>query len=394
MNTPLIPADVQAVLTLVQTSPDAPGVFDAFFTVLENASDSGVVIAALGALDRTKITDHDQCRRIADLLTAAGDTELAETWRSVPDEDAGNVVALRPETGASSRPRPTGPQITFDDIAGLEKVKDQIRRKIIKPFENPGLFQKYKRKAGGGVLMYGPPGCGKTMLARAVAHQANASFVEVRAAEILDRYIGVAEGRIVDLFDEARASRPAVLFFDEIEALAQRRQFNSNTSVNTVVSALLTEMDAFDNRNEGILFLGATNIPWSLDSAFRRPGRFDRTLFVPPPDRLARAHILKNLLEDRPVSKELDLEALVKETSGFSGADLMALVETAVDYAIDTSIVDSDIALITNGHFAEAFEEVIPTTGDWLAEARNFSKYANESGMYKDLQAFLKSHTR
>jgi len=164
--------------------------------------------------------------------------------------------------------------------------------------------------------------------------------------------------------------------------------------VNTTVSTLLTEMDSFDGRNEGILFLGATNIPWSLDSAFRRPGRFDRMLFVPPPDKVAREFILKQLLADRPVSDALDITGIVGHTSGFSGADLAALVETAVDYAIDTSLSPDNYSLLTNEHFAEAFTEVRATTGEWLAEAKNFSSYANQSGIYDDLKEFLKKHAR
>jgi len=232
------------------------------------------------------------------------------------------------------------------------------------------------------------------MIARAVAHECKATFTEVRAAEILDRYIGVAEERIAEVFEQARANRPAVLFFDEIEALAQRRQFDSRHNVNTTVSTLLTEMDSFDGRNEGILFLGATNIPWSLDSAFRRPGRFDRMLFVPPPDKVAREFILKQLLVDRPVADTLDIGGIVGHTSGFSGADLAALVETAVDYAIDSSLSPDNYSLLTNEHFAEAFTEVRATTGEWLGEAKNFSSYANQSGIYDDLKEFLKKHAR
>lgn len=140
--------------------------------------------------------------------------------------------------------------------------------------------------------------------------------------------------------------------------------------------------------------LGATNLPWSLDSAFRRPGRFDRTLFVPPPDKVAREFILKRLLEGRPVSDLLDMENLVKRTGGFSGADLESLVETSVDYALDSSLSPENITLITNEHFEDAFDEVKSTTREWLSEARNFGEYANQSGMYDDLRDFLKKHAR
>ena len=392
----MLPPEVKAMVDLVQTSPGAPGPFGALLTLLEASSDSGVIIEALSAVSPGLAPDAEARTRAAALLDKTEAFALAQTWRAheVAEADTGNVVSLRP--GEDTRPaeRVYGQVVSFDDIGGLEKVKNQVRRKIIRPFENPGLFAKYKRKAGGGVLLYGPPGCGKTMIARAVAHECKATFTEVRAAEILDRWVGVAEERIADVFERARADRPAVLFFDEIEALAQRRQFDSRQNVNTVVSTLLTEMDSFDGRNEGILFLGATNIPWSLDSAFRRPGRFDRMLFVPPPDKIAREFILKQLLMDRPVSDTLNIQAIVDHTSGFSGADLSALVETAVDYAIDTSLSPDNYSLLTNDHFAEAFDEVRATTGEWLAEAKNFSAYANQSGIYDDLKDFLKKHAR
>ena len=372
------------------------GPFGALLTVLEASSGSDVIIEALSAIDPANVPDAIARERAAALLDKTDTFALAQDWRAEArvETPTSNVVSLHPSEDNRPAERVYGQIVSFDDIGGLEKVKDQVRRKIIRPFENPGLFAKYKRKAGGGVLLYGPPGCGKTMIARAVAHECKATFTEVRAAEILDRYIGVAEERLQDVFEQARANRPAVLFFDEIEALAQRRQFDTRQNVNTVVSTLLTEMDSFDGRNEGILFLGATNIPWSLDSAFRRPGRFDRMLFVPPPDKIARAFILKQLLSDRPVSEALDIDAIVAHTPGFSGADLSALVETAVDYAIDTSLSPDNYSLLTDDHFAEAFTEVRATTGEWLAEAKNFSAYANQSGIYDDLKNFLKKHAR
>lgn len=393
----MLPPEVKAMVDLIQASPSSPGPFGALLTLLEASSDSGVIVEALTVTSPTLAPDMETRERAAALLDKTEAFALAQKWRSsTPEnvEDTSNIVSLHPGNDPRPAERIHGQVVSFDDIGGLEKVKNQVRRKIIRPFENPSLFAKYKRKAGGGVLLYGPPGCGKTMIARAVAHECKATFTEVRAADILDRWVGVAEERIAEVFERARADRPAVLFFDEIEALAQRRQFDSRQNVNTVVSTLLTEMDSFDGRNEGILFLGATNIPWSLDSAFRRPGRFDRMLFVPPPDKIAREFILKQLLMDRPVSDALNIQAIVDHTSGFSGADLSALVETAVDYAIDTSLSPDNYSLLTDEHFGDAFDEVRATTGEWLAEAKNFSAYANQSGIYDDLKEFLKRHTR
>lgn len=392
----MLPPDVKSMVDLVRTNPDASGGFTALLLLLENVSDSGVIVTALRDVTPDMVADVRLRTRASALLEKANAFEAAQAWRegNVTTVETGNIVPLHPGVGGRAERTQYGQRVTFDDIGGLEAVKNQVRRKIIRPFEDPTLFAKFKRKAGGGVLLYGPPGCGKTMIARAVAHEVNASFTEVRASEILDRYIGVAEQRIAEVFETARADRPAVLFFDEIEALAQRRQFDSSHTVNTVVSTLLTEMDGFNTQNEGILLLGATNIPWSLDSAFRRPGRFDRTLFVPPPDRVARAFILKELLLDRPVSELLSLQEIVAATSGYSGADLAALVEAAVDHAIDSSLSPDNVDLITNDHFADAFQEVRSSTGEWLAEARNFGEYANQGGLYDDLKAFLKKNAR
>jgi len=336
-------------------------------------------------------------------LEDANEEELAAKWGPVPVEEvieqSDNVVSFK-SNNAEEVPAEDklqiqdrlGKDITFDEIGGLEHVKSQIRRKIIKPFNNPGLFKKFKRRAGGGVLMYGPPGCGKTMIAQAVANECNATFIEVKASDIWDKWQGVSERRVAECFAKARAQKPAVLFFDEVEALAMRRGVEDTRGVTNVVSTLLNEMNGFGDENEEILFLGATNVPWSIDSAFKRPGRFDRTIFVPPPDRIARSFILKLLLKDRPVADDLDTKIIVEKTSGFSGADLEALVDAAVDYAIDDSEDMDDIKPISNDYFKEAFQEVRSSTGEWLGLAKSYSEYSTHDGMYDDLKEFLKKH--
>ncbi len=388
MSQPLT-SDIASLVDLVKSNPSMEASFRALVVLLGTAPDSSVIVSAFGQLDPEACPSPELREQAAALLDKADAPQLSALWRPAGAVMA-NVVSLRGEV-----PKPQGTSIGFDDIGGLEDVKRQVRRKIINPFRDKrALFEKFKRKAGGGVLMYGPPGCGKTMLARALATECNASFQDVRAAEILDRYVGTAEKRIASLFEETRRSRPAVLFFDEVEALAQRRQFDSSHGVNTVVSALLTEMDGFAGDNEGMLFLGATNVPWSLDAAFRRPGRFDRTIFVPPPDRVAREFILKGALEGRPLADDLDVDVLVAKTSGFSGADLGALVETAVDYAIEDSRSDEEIEPVSNAHFREALREVRSTVGEWLGQARNFAEYANGDGTYDELAEFLKKYAK
>jgi len=284
--------------------------------------------------------------------------------------------------------------VTFDDVGGLTTIKAQIEKRIILPFQKPALFERFKRKAGGGILMYGPPGCGKTLLARATAGQCNAQFLNVAIEDVLDMYIGESERKLHALFDKARASTPAVLFFDELEALAGKRQYTREGTSSKLVSQFLSEMDGFVKNNAGVLILAATNVPWTIDPAFRRPGRFDRVLFVPPPDRAARAQILGLLLAGRPVSSDVDRDLLAARTSGFSGADLENLVDTAADRAIERSLAATDEVAIDHAMLVAALAEVKPTTLEWLTTARNYARYANEGGQYDEVLAFLATHGR
>jgi len=279
--------------------------------------------------------------------------------------------------------------VTFKDVGGHDAVKKQIDRRIIAPFRKPALFARFRRKAGGGVLLYGPPGCGKTLLARATAGECQARFINVPVTDVLDKYIGEPERKLAAIFEDARRETPSVLFFDEIEALAGKRGHASSSHEMAVVSTFLAELDGFAQNNEGVLILAATNMPWSVDPAFRRSGRFDRLLFVPPPDREARALILRLQLDGRPGADALDLKAIAAKTSGFSGADIQNLVDTAADFAIEESIDAGDEVPITMSHFTEALEEVKATAAEWLTTARNFAKYGNSGGQYDEVAKFI-----
>ncbi|NML43923.1 ATP-binding protein [Ramlibacter sp. G-1-2-2] len=286
---------------------------------------------------------------------------------------------------------PAGERVTFADIGGLDDIKEQVRRKIILPFQKPSLFQRFRQKAGGGILLYGPPGCGKTLMARATAGECQAAFHNVAIADVLDMYLGESERKLQALFQKARQSAPCVLFFDEIEALGGRRQHSREAASAKVVSQFLAEMDGFGQSNAGVLVIGATNVPWAVDSAFRRPGRFDRVQFVPPPDREARRAILAILLRERP-AEPIDIDFLAANTSGFSGADLRYLVESAVEEAIDASIAQGREVPLSDQDLRSALKRVKPTTLEWLTTARNYARYANESGQYDEVLAFLDKH--
>jgi transitional endoplasmic reticulum ATPase len=307
----------------------------------------------------------------------------------------GNVVNLRGRPVGTEAPvSRTGRETkTFADVGGLEEVKRDISRKIILPFKKPSLFDKFKRKAGGGVLLYGPPGCGKTMMARATAGEVGAQFISIEIAEILDMYIGQSEKRLAAAFENARGSTPAVLFFDEIEALAARRRFGHADHGASLVSTFLNELDGVNASNEGVLVLAATNVPWAIDTAFRRPGRFDRVLFIPPPDRDARLAILEMSLKGRP-QEGINLESIAQATSGYSGADLVGVIESACDFAIEESLEGESVVPIRQKHLNEAVKDKKPTTLEWLSQARNYAKYANEGGLYDDVTAFLDKHSK
>ncbi|WP_086929327.1 ATP-binding protein [Agarilytica rhodophyticola] len=281
---------------------------------------------------------------------------------------------------------------TFADVVGLDEIKKQINKKIILPFQKPSLFQRFKKRIGGGVLLYGPPGCGKTLLARATAGECGAAFFNIEISDVLDMYIGESEQKLHAIFEKARASTPSVLFFDELEALAGKREHTRNSSSSNVISQFLTELDGFSQNNSGVLVLASTNVPWSIDPAFLRPGRFDRMFFVPPPDKTARASILQHHMKERPRDNSIDYTTLAAKCSGYSGADLANLVEMAADEAIDESIVAGSDVDIQLSHFKEALQDSRATTTEWLTTARNYARYANDGGRYDDVLAFLKKH--
>ncbi len=282
--------------------------------------------------------------------------------------------------------------ITFGDVGGLDEVKKTIHRMIVLPYLRPDLYKAYGREGGGGVMLYGPPGCGKTLLARAVAGECGLRFLNVRIEEILDPYLGVSERNLHGAFEAARQQAPCVLFLDELDALAFSRRKHVGGAARPLVDPILQELDAIGSDNRDLLILAATNAPWDVDDALKRPGRFDRVLFVAPPDRPARREILARLLRGKPAAS-LDLERLALLTPLFSGADLRALVDAAVDRVIDEAL-GADAGPhppLQMAHLEAARAGMRPTTLDWLARARNYVEFANRDRRYDDVASFLRS---
>ena len=278
--------------------------------------------------------------------------------------------------------------IDFKKVGGMEAVKEDIRMKILYPLENKELFEAYGKKAGGGVLLYGPPGCGKTLISRATAGEINAKFISVGLHQILDMWIGKSEEKLHELFELARRNAPTVLFFDEVDALAADRKDMRAGGARTLINQFLSELDSNLDQNDGVLVLGATNAPWHLDSAFLRPGRFDRLVFVPPPDDPARSEIIKIMAEGKPLTG-LDPEALAKRTRDFSGADIKAVFDQAIELALTEAMKTGKIVPVTAKQLAKTAKQVKPSTRKWFESAKNYALYANQSGFYDDVLDYL-----
>ncbi|MDZ4728283.1 MAG: AAA family ATPase [Leptospira sp.] len=281
------------------------------------------------------------------------------------------------------------PKINFSDIGGMEGVKKEIDLKIIKPLLHPELYQAYGKKIGGGILLYGPPGCGKTFIAKATAGQVNAKFINISLNQILDMWIGNSEKNLNSVFELARSNTPCVLFIDEIDALGASRSDMKQSNSRHLINQFLQELDGIEGSNEGILVIGATNAPWNLDAAFRRPGRFDRIIFVSPPDETSRESIFKLKLNGKPISN-IDFSALAKKTENYSGADIDALIDIAIEEKLEKSFADGIPTPIETKDLLNAIKKHHPSTMDWFQTAKNYALFANESGLYDEILKYLK----
>ncbi len=290
------------------------------------------------------------------------------------------VVALKPANSA---------QIRFADVGGMEGLKKVLRLNIIEPFLRPSLFERFKKQGGGGILLYGPPGCGKTMIARAIAGECNASFLSVGISEVLNMWMGESERNLAQLFEKARAQKPCVLFFDELDALAFSRSKAQSEHSRTIVNEFLSQLDGFEQDNKNVLFLGATNMPWDVDTAMKRPGRFARQLFVPPPDLEARRHILEIKLRDIPTSA-IDVDALAKATEHYSGADLDGMIDLAKESAIHDILAGNPERPLGPQDIEYALDQSRCSTMEWLKTARNLVRYAGGDDQYRDVEKYLK----
>ena len=337
--------------------------------------------------------------------TDAGSTEF--DW-SAAEEQVGSGVA-DPLFGADSADAPAGgtapagspadrfriepPDITLADVGGMQTVKDRLYAAFLAPMRNPELRARYAKSLRGGLLLYGPPGCGKKFIARALAGELGARFMSIGITDILDSFFGASERNMHEAFLVARREAPCVLFFDEVDALGARRSQTTNSFTRTAVNQLLIELDGIDGANEGVFVLAATNQPWDVDPAMRRPGRLDRTVLVLPPDERARAAIFDYHLRDRPLSG-VDVPALARESEGLSGADIALVCESAAEVALLDGVRTGVVRDITQKDLRNGLRQAHPSTGPWLDAARNIVLFGDDDGTYAELRAYLKKAKR
>ncbi len=335
--------------------------------------------------------DHAEAAELAaDARDALSDVDDADDARETTG--LAEVVPLRVIRGGGDDELATElerPRITLDDVGGMEEVKKRLQLAFLGPMKNPELRRMYGKSLRGGLLLYGPPGCGKTHIARALAGELGAGFLAIGLDEVLDMYLGQSERNLHQIFETARRGAPCVVFLDELDALGHKRRQLRHSGGRSVVNQLLAELDNVSQSNEGVFVLAATNHPWDVDVALRRPGRLDRTVLVTPPDRQARAKILDIHLRDRP-TRGLDLAWLARRTEGYSGADLAHLCESAAEHVLAEALDTGDARPIKHGDFKRALKEVRRSTDAWFQGARNYALYANEGGVFDDLLAYLR----
>ncbi|MFC5647856.1 ATP-binding protein [Paenibacillus solisilvae] len=283
------------------------------------------------------------------------------------------------------------PDVTFDDVGGLEEVKQQIRMNFILPLQQPELFQAFGKQAGGSLLLYGPPGCGKTFLARAVAGEINANFLHLDLQAILSMYIGESEHNLHDLFERARSEKPCVLFIDELDALGGSRHQMRQHHERMLVNQLLLELDGLHSFNQEVFVIGATNTPWYIDAALRRPGRFNQLIFVMPPAKEERGLIMQMKAAGKPQEK-IDYDKLSAYSEHFSGADLTQVIDDATVKALERSMKAGSIQPIQESDVLQSLKNRKPTTLEWFQTAKNYATFSDTNKDYDGVLAYMKRH--
>ncbi|QFZ19558.1 AAA family ATPase [Saccharothrix syringae] len=415
---------IEALLAALTADPDNHPVRAHVARLLLDAGRADEALAHATTVLAAVPDDVAALRTAADAARAVGDGTRAASYRRladaldpapatpptpVPAAPAAPVAAAVPDTADEILRQWTDSDpvaepalgtmgaagITLADIGGLADVKKRLDMSFLTPLRNPELRLRFGKSLRGGLLLWGPPGCGKTLIARALAGELGASFYEIGLSDVLDMWIGSSERNLRDIFATARRNRPCLLFFDEIDALGQKRSHlrGGGSAMRGVVNQMLAELDGATTDNEGLFVLAASNHPWDVDSALLRPGRFDRTVLVLPPDAEAREAILRLHLRGKPAER-LDLARIAKVSDGMSGADLALVCEQATETAMEESMATGRVRPITQRHLQDAVKSVSPSIGEWMETARNYALYGNDAGAYDELAAYLKKRRR
>jgi SpoVK/Ycf46/Vps4 family AAA+-type ATPase len=282
-------------------------------------------------------------------------------------------------------------RITLSDVGGQTKVKREIKLAIIYPIERPDLYEIYKRGVRSSVLLYGPPGCGKTHIARAVAGEVDANFFNIKITDLLSKWHGETDKNIQNTFREARKMAPSILFFDEIDGICGSKGFGGEQFENRILNAFLAEMDGFEDRGD-IIVLAATNTPWNIDPALMRPGRFDRLIFVSPPDFDARVEIFNISLRGRPVSGDVDVKTLAELTDGYSGADIKEICDGATNIPLEEAVEGKTTRSMNMSDFMNVIGKTKSSLGYWFETARNRILGRAEEELFGDLIDLIKKY--
>lgn len=277
------------------------------------------------------------------------------------------------------------PNISFSDVGGLAGVKEEIRKAIVYPFEHPEIYEHYKKKIGEGIIMYGPPGCGKTFIAKASAGECGASFLTLKVGEILSKWLGESEKNIKLAFEAARQYQPSILFFDEIDAIGGKRDEGRDQNVKRVVNALLVELDGVTTSSDKRLTLAATNEPWAVDPALRRPGRFSKLLFLPPPDFESRMQIFQIHMKERPMAEDIDIRKLSEMTDGYSSADIAQICEESADMPLMEALDGKPPRKIDMDDFQRVLESRKSSLSPWFRLAKDQVQGSGEEDVFAEL---------
>lgn len=274
------------------------------------------------------------------------------------------------------------PKVTWNDVGGLEDVKQNLRESVEWPLSQPEVFKRLGIDPPTGILLYGPPGTGKTLLAKAVANESDANFISIKGPEVMSKWVGESEKAVRELFKKSKQVAPSIVFLDELDAIAPRRGAYSGTHVTeSVVNQLLTSIDGLESM-EGVVVIGATNRPDIIDSSLLRPGRFDRLILTPAPDKKSRLDIFKIHTRNMPLTSMVSLEDLAGKTEGFSGADIEALCREAAMIALREDVKTTEV---TPENFDKAMEGIRASlTDDVLKYYQNVSKNLGNGVAKKD----------